>query len=88
VAERGHEYDIIFIDHTMPLMTGTEASRQIRINGYNRHIFGVTGNALDDDVEVCRYAYIYIYMWINKNRYLYTYIYIYIYMYILPYISI
>jgi CheY-like chemotaxis protein len=35
----------------MPIMTGTEASRQIRSNGYNRLIIGVTGNALDDDVE-------------------------------------
>jgi CheY-like chemotaxis protein len=51
VAENGHEYDIIFMDHTMPIMTGTEASRQIRINGYKRLILGVTGNALDDDVE-------------------------------------
>eukprot|EP00596_Hydrurales_sp_CCMP1899_P010132 CAMPEP_0119042986 /NCGR_PEP_ID=MMETSP1177-20130426/16320_1 /TAXON_ID=2985 /ORGANISM="Ochromonas sp, Strain CCMP1899" /LENGTH=564 /DNA_ID=CAMNT_0007010129 /DNA_START=1274 /DNA_END=2968 /DNA_ORIENTATION=+ len=51
VNEKGHEYDVIFMDHTMPIMTGTEASRQIRSNGYNRLIFGVTGNALDDDVE-------------------------------------
>jgi CheY-like chemotaxis protein len=51
VVEKGHEYDIIFMDHTMPIMTGIEASKQIRLNGYNRLIFGVTGNALDDDVE-------------------------------------
>ena len=45
-------YDIILIDNQMPRMTGEEATRIIRKElNFNGMIFGVTGNALAEDVQ-------------------------------------
>jgi CheY-like chemotaxis protein len=49
MAAQGDQYDFIFMDFTMPIMNGADASSAIRKNGHNRLIFGLTGNALDDD---------------------------------------
>eukprot|EP01041_Mallomonas_annulata_P011527 gene11527-24115_t len=44
-------YQVIFMDNTMPNMTGVEATEQIRALGYSNLIVGVTGNAMEDDVK-------------------------------------
>jgi CheY-like chemotaxis protein len=49
MATQGDLYDFIFMDYTMPIMNGVAATKAIRKNGHNRLIFGLTGNALDDD---------------------------------------
>jgi len=43
-------YDFIFMDFTMPIMNGADAVRAIRKMGHDRLIFGLTGNALNDDI--------------------------------------
>eukprot|EP00981_Chlorochromonas_danica_P014650 scaffold8469_cov179-Ochromonas_danica.AAC.1 len=51
VKEKGLDaFDVIFMDHTMPIMTGIEATEVLRRMGFNRPILGVTGNVLDDDI--------------------------------------
>jgi len=42
----GNEYDIIFMDHMMPVMDGIEAAKIIRGTGYDRPIVALTANAL------------------------------------------
>ncbi len=45
-------FDIVFMDNTMPLMTGVEATRVIRQElRYDRHVIGITGNVLQDDLD-------------------------------------
>eukprot|EP01041_Mallomonas_annulata_P000159 gene159-267_t len=44
-------YEVIFMDNTMPNMTGVEATVAIRKLGYSNLIIGVTGNAMEDDVK-------------------------------------
>ena len=44
-------YDAILMDFVMPNMDGPTATREIIALGYQAPIFGVTGNALDSDVE-------------------------------------
>lgn len=50
-ARRPAVHDVIFMDHTMPVMSGIEATSIIRSLGYTGLIIGLTGNALDDDVD-------------------------------------
>eukprot|EP00596_Hydrurales_sp_CCMP1899_P008433 CAMPEP_0119051260 /NCGR_PEP_ID=MMETSP1177-20130426/72933_1 /TAXON_ID=2985 /ORGANISM="Ochromonas sp, Strain CCMP1899" /LENGTH=620 /DNA_ID=CAMNT_0007030401 /DNA_START=1058 /DNA_END=2920 /DNA_ORIENTATION=- len=45
------QYDAILMDYTMPNMDGPTATRHIREMGYDGPIFGVTGNALQSDVN-------------------------------------
>ena len=42
----GLEYDIIFMDHMMPLMDGIEATKILREMGYSRPIVALTANAV------------------------------------------
>ena len=44
-------YDAILMDYVMPIMDGPTATRHIRALKYTAQIFGVTGNALDTDIE-------------------------------------
>jgi len=44
--ENGEVYDIIFMDHMMPVMDGIEAARKIRDSGYNHPIVALTANVL------------------------------------------
>jgi CheY-like chemotaxis protein len=44
-------YDIILMDFVMPNMDGPTSTKIIRALGYSAPIFGLTGNALDSDVE-------------------------------------
>jgi len=48
----GNVYDIIFMDHMMPIMDGIEAVRIIREMGYDRPIVALTANALVGQAEV------------------------------------
>ena len=57
-GERGGEgegskgyYDAVLMDFVMPVMDGPTATKAIRAVGYSAPIFGVTGNALDSDVD-------------------------------------
>ena len=45
------KYDIIFMDNTMPVMNGVDATRLLRRLGFRNLIIGVTGNVLKDDIE-------------------------------------
>jgi signal transduction histidine kinase/CheY-like chemotaxis protein len=42
----GKIYDIIFMDHMMPLMDGIETTQKLRAQGYKGIIVGLTANAL------------------------------------------
>lgn len=44
-------YKLIFMDNLMPKLNGVECSRQLRSLGFKGLILGLTGNALDDDIE-------------------------------------
>jgi len=44
--EQGEEYDIIFMDHMMPGMSGIEATLAIRKLGYTGYIVALTANAV------------------------------------------
>ena len=46
----GIHYDGIFMDASMPNMTGSEATKAIRALGYTGKIYGVTGNSLPEDI--------------------------------------
>jgi len=48
----GNVYDVIFMDHMMPIMDGIEAARIIRGTGYNRPIVALTANALVGQAEM------------------------------------
>jgi CheY-like chemotaxis protein len=45
-VERGGIYDVIFMDHMMPLMDGIETTRKLRASGYKGVIIALTANAL------------------------------------------
>ncbi|MCL2294856.1 MAG: PAS domain-containing protein [Spirochaetes bacterium] len=42
----GQVYDIIFMDHMMPLMDGIETTKRIRAMGYDKPIVALTANAI------------------------------------------
>ena len=44
--KEGNEYDVIFMDQTMPELSGTCTMRQLRTMGYTRPIVVLTANAL------------------------------------------
>jgi CheY-like chemotaxis protein len=48
---RGHPFDSIFMDSSMPVMSGPVAVSHLRANGFSGKIYGVTGNALPEDVD-------------------------------------
>ena len=45
-VESGENYDIIFMDHMMPLMDGIETTQKLRAMGYKGTIVALTANAL------------------------------------------
>lgn len=47
----GQPYDLIFMDYEMPTMNGPEAVKQIRSQGSDVYIIGLTGNIMADDVS-------------------------------------
>jgi CheY-like chemotaxis protein len=44
-------YDVVLLDNVMPKMTGVECARELRRKGIQVPIVGVTGNAVQEDVE-------------------------------------
>jgi signal transduction histidine kinase len=50
--KHGKSYDIVFMDHMMPVMDGIEAVRAIRANGYARPIIALTANAVTGQAEI------------------------------------
>jgi CheY-like chemotaxis protein len=44
-------YDLIVIDASLPIVDGPTTAKQIREKGYKGLIFGVTGNALQSDID-------------------------------------
>jgi len=44
--QNGSVYDVIFMDHMMPVMDGVEATRLLRLMGYNAPIVAFSANAL------------------------------------------
>ena len=48
----GNVYDIVFMDHMMPIMDGIEATIQIRALGYTHPIVALTANAVAGQAEM------------------------------------
>jgi len=48
----GKAYDIIFMDHMMPVMDGVEVTRRLREMGYDRPIVALTANAVSGQQDV------------------------------------
>jgi CheY-like chemotaxis protein len=47
----GNIYDVIFMDHIMPIMDGVEATKHIRDLGYSHPIVALTANAMHENEE-------------------------------------
>jgi len=48
----GKVYDIIFMDHMMPVMDGIETTKKLRTDGYAGVIIALTANALVGNEEM------------------------------------
>jgi len=48
----GKTYDLIFMDHIMPVMDGVETTKHIRELGYTRPIIALTANAMSENEEL------------------------------------
>ena len=44
-------YDAVFLDSVMPIMDGPEAAKEMRRLGFSGPIFGLTGNAMESQIE-------------------------------------
>jgi CheY-like chemotaxis protein len=53
-VENGQSYDIIFMDHMMPMMDGIETTKKLRALGYNGAIVALTANALVGNADLFR----------------------------------
>ncbi|MDR2952166.1 MAG: response regulator, partial [Treponema sp.] len=51
-VKNGKVYDIIFMDHMMPVMDGIETTKAIRALGYKAPIVALTANALTGQMEM------------------------------------
>lgn len=54
VATSEHYYDAILMDYEMPRLNGPKATREIRKQGCDSFVVGVSGNVLPEDVAVFR----------------------------------
>jgi PAS domain S-box-containing protein len=50
--ERGDEYDIVFMDHMMPVMDGIETAKALRAKGYTKPIIALTANAVAGQADM------------------------------------
>ena len=48
----GNVYDIVFMDHMMPVMDGIEATKKLREMGYGKPIVALTANAVAGQAEI------------------------------------
>ena len=53
VKVKQRNYDIIFMDHQMPVMDGPEAAAKIRESGFEMPIIAVTAGVVSEDIEKC-----------------------------------
>jgi CheY-like chemotaxis protein len=51
-VECGMVYDVIFMDHMMPLMDGVETTKKLRAMGYEGPIIALTANAIAGNAEM------------------------------------
>ena len=51
IVEQGKSYDIVFMDHMMPLMDGMETVKKMREIGYKEPIVALTANAMAGQAE-------------------------------------
>jgi CheY-like chemotaxis protein len=51
-VKEGNVYDIIFMDHMMPIMDGIEATKKLRELGYKEPIVALTANAVAGQAEI------------------------------------
>jgi len=51
-VESGGNYDVIFMDHMMPVMDGIETTQKLRASGYRGVIVALTANALVGNAEM------------------------------------
>ena len=49
-----NEYDIVFMDHMMPLMDGVETTKRLRSSGYEGTIIALTANAIVGSADMFR----------------------------------
>jgi len=52
LINNGNEYDIILMDHMMPIMDGMETTIKIREGGYDKPIVALTANAMQGQAEL------------------------------------
>jgi len=45
------DFDIIFMDNTMPKMSGKDATLELRRAGFSSIVIGVTGNSMEDELD-------------------------------------
>ena len=50
--QKGHIYDIVFMDHMMPKMDGIEATKIIRDMGYTSAVVALTANAISGQADI------------------------------------
>jgi len=51
VSQDLHKYKVVLMDNLMPTMNGLDASKAMREAGYPYLIVGITGNAMQDDLD-------------------------------------
>jgi len=52
LIKNGNKYDVIFMDHMMPVMDGVEATRIIREMGYTESVVALTANAVVGQADI------------------------------------
>jgi len=53
LVKNNEQYDLVFMDISMPVMDGIEATQRIRANNVNVPIIALTAHTMDDDKEKC-----------------------------------
>jgi CheY-like chemotaxis protein len=51
-VDSGEVYDVIFMDHMMPVMDGMETTKKLREMNYNGAIVALTANAIAGNAEM------------------------------------
>jgi len=51
-VRNGHTYDVIFMDHMMPILDGMQTTKNLRAMGYTNKIVALTANALVGQADI------------------------------------